>query len=386
MAGTMRKGNWFEEAALLTYTGVKNIDPRDPKAGSYTYGRCIEHSDRLNPKDYESVMSSCIKDPKLHPEAKTLRDKVGPRQALLEAKLKAQVEATVTASTNLAAVTQRRVEYVSDNAANYNLPNFQASLRESVDPGRVSTYSANYVTDQPITFYTESVKNGKDISFPTTYSVASNNPFRKSSAFSTKAEINPGAFRSEGNERPRPFPTALEYSHVKAFRSRLIKHVAKLSGVKLGSGQVIQRIVELLWGLVTASSTVPEIQIEALQSMLSLDTGFQVTKDERRSLLYTFNADGTGSLSLPELTDCLRGALNPRAGELVDKVLSSLYQSEDGVVSISALRNAYKGRDELNINKGGDNVTIDDMYEYFTDIFAELDSVEDFEAVIQLWM
>jgi len=382
----MRKGNWFEEAALLKYTGVKNIDPRDPKAGSYTYGRCIEHSDRLDPKNYESVMASCIKDPKIHPAAKTLKDKVAPRQALLDAKLKAQVESTVTATTNLAAITQRRVEYVSDNQRNFNRPDFQASLREGVDPGRIPTYSANYVTDQPITYYTECVNNGKDIPFPTTFSVAANNPFKKSSAFSTKAEINPGAFKSESNERPRPFPTVLEYSHVKSFRPRLIKHVAKLSGAKLGSGQVIQRIVEMLWGLVTESSTVPQVHIDALQSMLGLDLGFQLSNDERRSLTYTFNGDGTGNLSLPELTDFLRGALNPRAGELVDKVLSSLYPNEDGVVKFSAVRNAYKGSEELNINKGGDVVAIDDLYEYFTDCFAELDSVEAFETMIQLWM
>jgi Ca2+-binding EF-hand superfamily protein len=386
MAGTMRKGNWFEEAALLKYTGVKNIDPRDPKAGTYTYGRCIEHTDRLNPKDYESVMASCIKDPKSHPAAKTLKDKVGPRFALLEARLKAEVDASVTATVNQAAVTRRRVEYASENSSNFNNPNFQASLREGVDPARTPTYSANYVTDQPITFYSESVNNGKDIPFPTTFSVASNNPFKKCSAFSTKAEMNPSAFKSESNERPRPFPTVLEYSHVKSFRLRLIKHVARLAGATLGSGQVIQRIVEMFWGLVASASPVPQIQMEALQGLLSLDLGFNLTNDERRSILYTFNEDGTGSLSLPELTDCLRGALNPRAGELVDKVIASLYPNEDGMISSADIRSAYKGVDELSVNKGGDTTSVDDLYEYFTDCSAELDSAYDFEAMIQLWM
>ena len=386
MAGTMRKGNWFEEAALLKYTGIKDIDPRDPKAGTYTYGRCIEHTDRMNPKDYESVMASCIKDPKSHPAAKTLKDKVGPRFALLEAKLKAEVEASVTQTVNQAAITRRKVEYTSENSSNFNKPNFQASLREGVDHARTTTYSANYVTDQPITFYSEAVNNGKDIPFPTTYSVSSNNPFKKSTAFSTKAETDPGAFKSESNERPRPFPTVLEYSSVKSFRLRLIKHVANLAGAALGSGQVIQRIVEMLWGLVTTASPVPQIQITALEGMLSLDLGFKVSGEERRGILYTFNGDGTDNLSLPELTDCLRGALNPRAGELVDIVIASLCPNEDGLIASADIRNAYKGGDELSINKGGDMTSVDDLYEYFTDCFAELDTADEFESLIKQWM
>ncbi len=379
----MRKGNWFEEAALLNYTGVKNLDPRDPSAGKYTFVRCIEHSDRMNPKDYESVMANCIKDPAKHPHAKTLKDKVGPRAALLESKLKSEVESTFKASQTLTAETLRRVDYVSDFGANYNKPDFRASLRENVDTTRVPTFSANYVTDSPITYYSECVNRGKDITFPCTFTVSSN-PFRKSCAFSTRAETNPSSFRTESNERPRPFPTVGEFAGLKVFRQRIFRHISVKFGLPLGSGKVVQRIVDMIWGLVTSS--VPEIQVEALVHSLSLDYGFELTAEERRGLLSTFNGDGTGNLSLPELTNFLRGSLNPRAGELVDKVLARVEVSSQGLISETDIRKIYKGREPINVNKSGVNITLDDMYEYFTDCFAELDNVERFEQLLALWL
>ena len=46
MPTARRAGNWFEENALETYTGVSNFDIKDKKMGTLTKNRCIEHTER----------------------------------------------------------------------------------------------------------------------------------------------------------------------------------------------------------------------------------------------------------------------------------------------------------------------------------------------------
>ena len=58
---------------LENYTGIKDFDPKKPEMGKFTYNRCIEHTDRLEAKNFESVMASCIKDPAKHEHTKTLK-------------------------------------------------------------------------------------------------------------------------------------------------------------------------------------------------------------------------------------------------------------------------------------------------------------------------
>jgi Ca2+-binding EF-hand superfamily protein len=383
MAGTMRKGNWFEEAALEKYTGIKEFKPQDKTSGKFTYVRCIEHTDRLDPKNFESVMASCIKDPSKHEHSKLLKDKVGPRKALLEASMKAEVNASVSNTQALAYTKNREVEYVSENGRNFNRPNFKASLSEDVDPTRTKTYSANYCTEAPITFYTECANAGA-VTFPASFVVSESNPFRKSSAFSVDIKNANTILKTESNERPRPFPTVVEFSGVKSFKERLISHVSNKLSLKCGTGKVMNKIVTVLWSLL--SSDVPNIHIDDLINGLDTELGFQIGPKEIKGVLATFNDDKTENISLPEMTDYLRGGLNPRSGELVDIILSRINTGDDGSVSEMDVKSLYKGTDDIAINKAGGFVTIDDLYEYFTDCSAELGTPEKFESMLNDWM
>jgi hypothetical protein len=383
MAGTMRKGNWFEEAALENYTGIKDFDPKKPEMGKFTYTRCIEHTDRLEAKNFESVMASCIKDPAKHEHTKTLKDRVGPRFAMLEAQYKDDIDSTMKTRTAEAYTKNREVEYKSENRRNFNRENFQPSLQETKDERRVKTHSANYCVEPAITFFSESVNSG-EITFPLTFTVSNGNPFRKSSAFSVPIENGDVGSMTESNERPRPFPTAREFAGVKSLRDRLIRHTASSQNLKPGTGKIMSQIVNVLWGMI--SSTVPQVHIDELVSGLSVDLGFTVSDMERSGILRTFNDDNTGNISLPELTDFLRGTLSPRAGELVDIVLTRLAPNDDGSVIETDIRTLYKGSEDIAIIRAGAGVTVDDLYEYFTDCAAELETADRFENMISLWM
>jgi hypothetical protein len=109
------KGNWFEENVLEETTGIRYYaDPKDRSKQLLTKARVIEHSDQLPAKEYKSVMSSCITNQQDHPNYKTLKDKVGPRQAMLDAKLKQQVADEFTKRAADDYTENRRVRYVSD--------------------------------------------------------------------------------------------------------------------------------------------------------------------------------------------------------------------------------------------------------------------------------
>lgn len=379
MAGKSRKGNWFEEGKLEDYTGIVNYDPKDRTMALATYTRCIEHSDRMDRKDFKSVMADCIQDPSKHPQAKTLKDVVGPRQAMLEAKMQTMVDAQLTATKSLAYTENRKVEYMSEKQRNFDRPGFQPSINEN-SGSRIPTYSANYVTDQPITFYSESVDRG-NVTFPTTFAVSSSNPFRKSFAFSSDAKTEPTSHKTESNERPTPFPTVREFGGLKSFRKRILLHVTQKEGFIVGSGRTVGKIVEKLWGMV--NNNVPRVHIDDLAECLQAELGFRLMLEEKRGIITTFSDSGQ-YISLPEMTDFIRGSIAARSQELLDILLTSFQAeaSDEGYVSETAIRARYSGDNDIAIVKVGDAVTLDDLFEYFTDCAAELGDDRTFEDML----
>jgi hypothetical protein len=93
---SVRIGNWNEENILEKVTGTRYYpDPKDRSLSLMTYSRCIVHTDRLEPKDYSTTQRDSIIDPKNHANYLPDTAKVGPREQLLIARLKREVDAEV---------------------------------------------------------------------------------------------------------------------------------------------------------------------------------------------------------------------------------------------------------------------------------------------------
>jgi hypothetical protein len=89
------KGNWFEELALKSSTGVRFYpSPKVKESTLLTNARVIVHTDQMLAKDYKSTTSLTILDPQKHPEFLTQKDKAaGPRLSMREERIKAKVDA-----------------------------------------------------------------------------------------------------------------------------------------------------------------------------------------------------------------------------------------------------------------------------------------------------
>lgn len=387
------KGNWFEEQVLEATTGVRFYsDPKDRQAQLLTKARCIEHSDQMDPKEYKSVMSTCITNQLEHKNYKTLQDKVGPRATLLEAQMKKQVNDEFAKKQSDEYNENRKVSYMSDAMECYNKPNFTPSLDVKNPYSRVQTYNADYCTETPITYFSDAVKNGT-ANFPATF-VTSGNPFKKSSAFSAHIVKDPLIRRAESNERPRPLPTIREFGILREMRKRLFSHLSSLetSGV---AGRIVRIIVDNVWRLASGGGgNAGIIHIETLVNGLFSDFNFTVSKQERSAILMAYDVNSNNQVSLADFTDYIRGSLSPRAAELVDIVLTTIATAEssysEGYVSESVIMAMYSPvgpnsldvlLSSLHVSEG--QVAVDDFFEYYTDVLAELDTNQQFEALIR---
>ena len=293
-----RAGNWFEENVLEEYTGVAKFDITDPSMKTLTTKRCIEHTERTHPSDYKSVQAECIQNPRLNPEFELLKDKVGPREAKLEREMRDKVETDFKQTQAAAYTANRKVEYVSEYGRNF--------LQEgaSRDLPANANMTSNYVSDNAISFYSDSVERG-NVAFPTTMTL-SHNPFRKSSAFSADSRTDATVHRSESNERPRHLPTVKEFANLKAFREKMIS-------AKVGPGQsptqveVVGPIIDAVWGLIDSDK--PTSSLSHFLKFLEWEHNLKPTEAEKFALLSAFDVYATDSIDIPTFTDYLSAAI-----------------------------------------------------------------------------
>jgi len=387
------RGNWFEEQVLESTTGIRYYpDPKDRSKQLLTKARVIEHTEQLPAKEYKSVMSSCITNQLEHPNYKTLQDRVGPRKAQLEADLKRQVDEEFKKKQSDDYTENRRVKYVSDAMENFSRADFEPTLNtKNTLLTRVPTFNADYCSDTPITFYQDAVKRGT-ANFPTTFvGAAGTNPFLKSSAFSADIKTEQTVKKSESNERPRPLPTVREYGTLRELRARLIEHTRGLetSGFP---GSVVRTILDAVWRGGGELSTSSSVHIEAFINGLYSSLNFLVEPHERKALLAAYeSSEAINTVSLIDVSDFIRGSLTPRSLELIDMVLASLAATEndytEGFVSESVILSRYSGPpsvDQLlsNLRLTNGQVSVDDFFEYYTDVSAELVD-NGFEALLR---
>ena len=192
----------------------------------------------------------------------------------------------------------RKVEYVSEYGRNF--------LQEgaSRDLPANANMTSNYVSDNAISFYSDSVERG-NVTFPTTMTL-SHNPFRKSSAFSADSRTDATVHRSESNERPRHLPTVKEFANLKAFREKMIS-------AKVGPGQsptqveVVGPIIDAVWGLIDSDK--PTSSLSHFLKFLEWEHNLKPTEAEKFALLSAFDVYATDSIDIPTFTDYLSAAI-----------------------------------------------------------------------------
>jgi hypothetical protein len=218
MPNRSRKGNWFEENVLEEFTGIEKFDIQNRAIQTMTKDRCIIHTEQTLPKDYESVMASCIKNPRLNPHYEMLKDPIGPRTAKLEAAMKSEVESTYKTTQDNLYTANRKVDYVSDYNRNFGEKKGNRFVIDNTTGFDES--KSNKVSDEPITFYSEGVEKGIS-SFPATFVMSKTNPFRRTNAFTADPRTAPTAHRCESNERPRTLPSGKCLSLIFLFHASL---------------------------------------------------------------------------------------------------------------------------------------------------------------------
>lgn len=247
------------------------------------------------------------------------RSTVGPRQMMLEANMKAFAEADFKKKAAMDHTENRKVLYASINSSTYNKPGFVPSLVERDTGNRVPTVSTDYSTDPAITYYSDKVNNGSSVNFPVTYTNVLRNPFLKSGAFS--ADVRDGvARRCESNERPKPALKLKEFRTLHAFRKRLLREVRVQDK---STGAVVRSLVGFLSSTMFNFAT-DFVDIEDVSLGLQEDFGFVLTADEKGSLVIAYSVDDTNRISLPDLSNLLRGTLTARQLELVTMVFNNL--------------------------------------------------------------
>jgi len=129
-----------------------------------------------------------------------------------------------------------------------------------------------------------------------------------------------------------------------------------------------------------------EITREDFLDGLSL-FGLKMTENESIALMRYFDKKHTGYINFEEFLVGLRGSLNERRQEIVDKIWVRFDKDQDDVVNVREL----KGADEefrkfferyLDVDRDG-KVTKREFEEYYLGLSASIDSDEQFEGFLK---
>lgn len=121
------QGNWFEELALKEVTGERYYpSPLLKESTLMTGSRVINHTEQELSKDYKSTTARAMGDPRQHREYKDQMDKpLGPRGALIEAMIKAKIDAETEQKQFEKSEESKQCNYTSATAQAYNIPGFK---------------------------------------------------------------------------------------------------------------------------------------------------------------------------------------------------------------------------------------------------------------------
>eukprot|EP01038_Epipyxis_sp_PR26KG_P012164 gene12164-16290_t len=413
-------GNWNEESVLHQTTGIRYYpSPKDRKLSLLTKDRCITHSNAEDPKNYQSTLSATYTIPNNHPEfrgrapRKDEEISLGPRQSRLLATIKQQFEEEFKEKAENDHNESRKINYTSMNQEAFG--GTFVNNKNGIKTNYVRTKSSHYSNDNAITFYSHAIQSqskSNPISFPTTFVGSSANPFRKSAAFSLDIRVpTQVSNRTESNERPRTIPTMKEYKLLDDFRSFLIQSFQKLlsNGESVGlhsNGRAIRAIIQMIWDNASENETKTIEELESSIQNAIHNPAYYFTNDTRSALLAGFthvfpdpNIFNHNQLSCVTLTNFFRRTVSPKRAELVEYFYNKLDYESQGFIDVTRMIKPYLGTsnvsDELlsflniihcDINNTNAMISMEDFYDFFIDISAEIDDNEVFEnQLLNTW-
>lgn len=332
----VRVGNWYEELRLQEVTGTRYFpDPKDKKS-TITGARCFVHTEQTLPKDYRSTMSSEYPDPKSRPEASWSLQGTGPRQRMKERELKSKSDNTYDTQKLKELKESMVVDYRSEATVKLGKANFEPSLKDKDPNTRYFTNHASYLFETPITFYSDLVEKGGNISFPCSF-ICSSHPFRKNNLFTVDPRTSLKQ-QAESYERPQALPTAGDYQRMQGLKSRLIGHVQ--NQLQTDAGRAVRAIIAVMWN--SPYDGEPELRsIDELCAIISSTFKFDFSPIEQKSICCSF--DSNGSISLVEFTQFLRPVPNLRRLELIHAAYNYLDRENGGNIERSRIESQFKG-------------------------------------------
>lgn len=407
----VHRGNWQEELVLEKETGIRLYpDPRDKTTSLMTTQRCITHSDRVEPKDWNTVNRDTFLIPSNHRDFIS-SDGKGPRQRAYEARLRKQVDDEIKTKEEIAYAEKMAPRFETESTVNFAKEGFETKSLEG--PKRLLTFNAEYANQEAVTYYSHSVRCGKS-NFPATFMPSGQQLFAKNSSFS--ADITtPYVKISETHERPGNPARAKDYLILKSLAQRMINTVKSdisssgASGTSLLPGSAVQKIVAVLDNMGNDS---PMLSIESFEQSIQSLLNFSFTNDERTSLLIEFDQSKNGYISCAEFLLLIRPSLTPRRLELVDiafgvvdtngrgsvnkrDVESCIMSSTNRVEGINhddlmtSFIASLFGNDGSRSSSSNNNfsaagvVGFEDFVEYFSNISREIEDDMQFETIVR---
>lgn len=405
-AQSVRVGNWFEEIRLRDDTGVRYYpNPTDRSNSLLTKSRCIEHSDRVHPKDYTTVSKSTLPDPRTY-KVDRKYDVVGPRTKLREESFKKAIDEELERKATNDFNESRRLTYLTASKESFTKANFTPTLRENDSSIRMPTKNANYTSDNAITIYSHAVQDPKQkIFFPVSF-VGSTNPFRRNNFYSADVRSTQLNIRTETDERPNPLPTVEQFKVLSLLVANLIevarKELMRLNGgsdSKTGPvpGEAIRYIIVALY----SSENTDVMPLREFESFV-LGTyfgGFELRESERKALLAAFDARSEGRIVVSDFIKFIKRTPSPRRLELLEFFFNASNPDSQKNVSTENLQKRmdaarlppyHLARYFLNYLTqtypdiaNFQEYNISDFFDYFVEVSNEIENDDKFEEFLK---
>ena len=323
-SGAVRVGNWQEELVLQEVTGIRFApNPKDRSTQLLTQSRVIDHTDRLQTKDFVSNTRVTIQDPRKHRDY-IPPSKAAPRKLLLEKQLLLQVEQETQRKLDAAETERLEPRFTTVNKSSFDKPEgFSESLVLNDPKYKVETRSKNYSVEPATTYYLHCVQKGKSsVNFPVSYINNTLNPFRKSLGFSADIR-DPLVRRVETNENPKPFPKVQDFRNLMKIREKVIHNKRNIG---------LNEIIIAIWsnedgetGLIECSKVI-EIFADLLDVTFTNEElkCFEIALVIPVPPIKQYAGCVMDHISIIELINVIRGSLTVRQQEMIQIVFDKL--------------------------------------------------------------
>jgi len=333
--GNVRVGNWQEELVLEQTTGIRFApNPKDRSTQLLTQARVIDHSDRMEIKDYVSNTGKTVQDPRKHrdyiPPAKA-----APRKLMLEQKWKEQVDSETKQTADDRETSRMQPQFTTLYRSSFAKEDFTEDFVVGNPSHKILTNSKNYSVEPAQTYYLHSLQKGKgSVNFPVSYINNTVNPFRKALAFSADIR-NPFLRRAETNENPKPLPKVKDYRALRSLRDRIVHNSNNVS---------LNDIIVLIW--TNEDGETGQISLDGLVDVLAnSDVGVQPTAVEIdalvNSLVMTSDIERDRNISIIDFINVLRGSLTVHQQEIISLVFDRLDSVGKGYVGREDVERLY---------------------------------------------